>query len=334
MTVATPGPGGSAVIAVLNALRTGRHGLAGRDALALLLVADRAGKLDGECTAALPTLAATAGLSRSSVQRAVAALVAAGWLTREVRGREQPDRLRIGPALMKCLSETSQPEMSQPEMSQPERKRSQPDRGSSQPETASGVNLRQEALRISAPSSSPASAPSSSGAVAPGEGGPIVAESSADNGHGNGAAKEPPIVAEVVSWSREACDDWIARFGGTAPGGRIGAALAPLVKAHGWPSVREAWRSYLAQTDAQYASPQRFAATFGRWAGTHEQERYRDAALRAGIEGGMKRETVADRSRRVLSEYRRPGEPASKRTQMVERSRDVLMDFLHKESEA
>jgi len=76
----------------------------------------------------------------------------------------------------------------------------------------------------------------------------------------------PPALAP--SWSREACDDWIAQYHGTAPGGRIGKALSPLVKANGWTSVRTAWRSYLAQTEAEFASPQRFSATFGRWNGS------------------------------------------------------------------
>ena len=82
------------------------------------------------------------------------------------------------------------------------------------------------------------------------------------------AAVEVLAPGASPSWSREACDDWIGRFGGTAPGGRIGKALAPLVKAHGWPAVREAWRSYLAQAEAEFASAQRFAQTFGRWNGT------------------------------------------------------------------
>lgn len=80
-------------------------------------------------------------------------------------------------------------------------------------------------------------------------------------------AKVTPVEVEVISWSRAACDDWIARFGGTAPGGQIGKALIPIVKRHGWEFVRKAWCRYLAQAEAQYASPARFSATFGRWSG-------------------------------------------------------------------
>lgn len=79
--------------------------------------------------------------------------------------------------------------------------------------------------------------------------------------------EEKRIAAAPPSWSREACDVWIARYGGTAPGGRIGKALKPLVDRYGWPAVRVAWLSYLTQSDAEFASPQRFAATYGRWSG-------------------------------------------------------------------
>jgi len=98
----------------------------------------------------------------------------------------------------------------------------------------------------------------------------------------------PPVL---VAWSREACDAWIARFGGTAPGGQIGKALKPLVDRHGWSEVATAWRSYLTQTDAEYASPSRFAATYGRWSGTAPPGTARESSadvLRAAVAGGLK----------------------------------------------
>jgi uncharacterized protein YdaU (DUF1376 family) len=66
-------------------------------------------------------------------------------------------------------------------------------------------------------------------------------------------------------WSREACDDWVDRFTGSAPGGRIGAALKPLVHRFGWGTVREAWRRYLAEKEPDFASAQDFASKFGEW---------------------------------------------------------------------
>ena len=84
---------------------------------------------------------------------------------------------------------------------------------------------------------------------------------------------EPPRAAPNVTandpdlaWSRDACDAWAERFGGEVPGGQIGRALKPLVRKHGWTAVRPAWRTYLGQAQAEYASAARFAATFGDWA--------------------------------------------------------------------
>ena len=85
---------------------------------------------------------------------------------------------------------------------------------------------------------------------------------------GNGVTAS--VATAPAPWTREACDDWIARFKGSAPGGRIGKALKPLVGAHGWPEVRAAWQSYLSQSEAEFASAERFAATYGRWSGECE----------------------------------------------------------------
>lgn len=69
-------------------------------------------------------------------------------------------------------------------------------------------------------------------------------------------------------WSRDLCDDWIARFRGTAPGGIIGRAIKPLFEKHSWEEIRAAWRVYLSKNEARFADPWRFANTFGEWAGT------------------------------------------------------------------
>jgi len=85
------------------------------------------------------------------------------------------------------------------------------------------------------------------------------------------AATTRRVAAKVVkrkppSWSAEACDDWLKRFPGSSPpGARIGAALKPLVTAHGWPGVRPVWGFYLASTPADFLNPQTFAAKFGEF---------------------------------------------------------------------
>ena len=106
-----------------------------------------------------------------------------------------------------------------------------------------------------------------------------------------------PVVAvpKPAPWSREACDDWQRRFEGTAPGGRIGKALKPLVEKHGWAEVRSAWRSYLEATEPEFASPSRFANTYGSWNGTSApavapKDKARLDSMTAFIRGGMRDE--------------------------------------------
>jgi hypothetical protein len=101
--------------------------------------------------------------------------------------------------------------------------------------------------------------------------------------------------ATLKSWSQEACDDWIERFGGTAPGGVIGKALKPLCDKHSWAVVRKAWRNYLVQTGPEYASPGRFANTFGNWFGDSgamsppksQAAARHEAGVMAMIQGGL-----------------------------------------------
>ena len=67
------------------------------------------------------------------------------------------------------------------------------------------------------------------------------------------------------NWSKDACDDWIERFGGTAPGGRIGKALKPLIAKYGWELIRPVWQKYLREEKPEFANPQDFASKLGRW---------------------------------------------------------------------
>lgn len=115
------------------------------------------------------------------------------------------------------------------------------------------------------------------------------------------------------AWSAEACDDWITRFDGTAPGGPIGKHLKPLVTRHGWPAVRMAWRSYLAQTEAAFASPARFGATYGEWAGTKrgavsQATLNRMAMVQGGLEGFRRDEEAARDTRQLGEGNERSGE--------------------------
>lgn len=80
-----------------------------------------------------------------------------------------------------------------------------------------------------------------------------------------GEANASPLTPAAPSWSDEACRIWVERFGGTANGGRIGKALKPLVVKYGKDEVLAVWRKYLDEKDAEFATPQDFAAKFGEW---------------------------------------------------------------------
>lgn len=71
------------------------------------------------------------------------------------------------------------------------------------------------------------------------------------------------------SWSKRACDIWIAVFAGTAPGGRIGTALKPLVAQHGADDVLSTFERWLRKMNTQgraaFATPEAFAQKYGTW---------------------------------------------------------------------
>jgi hypothetical protein len=82
-----------------------------------------------------------------------------------------------------------------------------------------------------------------------------------DSGAGAPGSKKP-------KWdSRRACDIWTKHMGGTAPGGRIGKALKPLVEKYGEVEVLKAWDDYLAShvknNTGQYANVNDFATRYG-----------------------------------------------------------------------
>jgi uncharacterized protein YdaU (DUF1376 family) len=71
-----------------------------------------------------------------------------------------------------------------------------------------------------------------------------------------------------TSWVGEAGEDWRVQYNAEPKWPRLGKALKPLVDRHGWPTVRQAWLRYLAETEGKYATAERFAETYGHWSGT------------------------------------------------------------------
>lgn len=70
---------------------------------------------------------------------------------------------------------------------------------------------------------------------------------------------------EPSGWAQNAVQAWTDRFGGVAPGGRIGKALKPLVAKYEEGPVLKAWARYLAEKDAEFATPQDFAGKYLEW---------------------------------------------------------------------
>jgi len=78
-------------------------------------------------------------------------------------------------------------------------------------------------------------------------------------------------VSRKTTWLTPFGDTWIAAYGGKPSYGQIAKAFKPLVDEHGTEKVLAHWAYYLDQTDAQFASPARFASTFGRWTRDFEE---------------------------------------------------------------
>jgi hypothetical protein len=80
-----------------------------------------------------------------------------------------------------------------------------------------------------------------------------------------------------AAWVRLFAHDWTNLYGGIPSHGEIGKRLKPLIDAHGFEPVRERWQRYLEATEGRYASPTRFAQTYGSWdrpGGAPAQEGY------------------------------------------------------------
>lgn len=115
-----------------------------------------------------------------------------------------------------------------------------------------------------------------------GEGGGVSAvevtesQTSIGTSEGETILKEIPNVsakssAKSPSWLGRFAAEWRSRFGegSQPPWGAMGRALKPLIAECGIDEVRKRWANYLVSAEARYASPQRFAMTFGAWVTSH-----------------------------------------------------------------
>jgi hypothetical protein len=67
------------------------------------------------------------------------------------------------------------------------------------------------------------------------------------------------------AWVQTLGEAWIKIYGGIPSYGQIGKHLKPLVESQPFEVVEGHWGRYLAATEPRFASPARFAQTFGGW---------------------------------------------------------------------
>lgn len=135
-------------------------------------------------------------------------------------------------------------------------------------------------LRLRSPSPLPSQSPSRNNGVT--DSAPTVAAPAPATGYailqerkmrGEPPFEPPAVTAALVpvkakSWTAEACEDWSEFSGGVAPGGKIGAALKPLVakvarekgwdEATAWSKIRPYWRKFC-ESDERRFGPHAFA---------------------------------------------------------------------------
>lgn len=101
-------------------------------------------------------------------------------------------------------------------------------------------------------------------------GNPVKAHASAPTPVSEKAGTTTTLVEKPtkVTWLTPFAEAWQAKCGGKMPMGPASKYLRPLHDQYGADQVLTHWRHYLAATDCQYASPARFASTFGAWDGT------------------------------------------------------------------
>lgn len=82
---------------------------------------------------------------------------------------------------------------------------------------------------------------------------------------GKETTKSKAITPHHFTWLTPYGNLWTEYYRGSPNYGLLAKALAPLVKQHGNTEVLMRWEVYLSETPGRYASPLKFAATWGEW---------------------------------------------------------------------
>lgn len=79
------------------------------------------------------------------------------------------------------------------------------------------------------------------------------------------ASARHPVGSPRETWLTPYFAAWVAMYGGKPAAGPLVKALKPLHDEHGSEKTLAHWRTYLGKTEARFASPAKFAQTFGTW---------------------------------------------------------------------
>lgn len=77
-----------------------------------------------------------------------------------------------------------------------------------------------------------------------------------------------PTANQPANWVTPLCEAWQQRFGGTAPGGRIGKVFRPLREKYSDDEILRRWQLYLTQPAGKWVNPEDFAQKFSEWDGS------------------------------------------------------------------
>lgn len=105
-----------------------------------------------------------------------------------------------------------------------------------------------------------------------------------------GKRRRTKEASKRETWLTPYHDAWAERYGGQPAHGQLAKALKPHHDADPDKCLTH-WKRYVAETEGQYASPTRFAATFGEWAPK------RDTILDLDAEREARQQAIAERER-------------------------------------
>jgi hypothetical protein len=220
--------------------------------------------------ALVPTLAERTGADTTSIEKALAALDAAGWVKRERNVVWIVDGLQYEPALNIKTNSNHRVKIARhvnglPRLAIVDAFRAHYGLGDPPTEMASTSQQNHAKDTTEMASKMASNIPSIS----------KEREREQEKGDGEGTRKRKkrsaPKGADGTgrtgrsTWLTPFADAWRAKYGGEMAAGTAARSLKKLVDTHGTAEVERRWTIYVNATEAEYANAPKFASTWGRW---------------------------------------------------------------------